>query len=205
MVWDVLAAYPHVQLAQVTGRADFVEQIGLGCDLVLTDVWLLGFDGAAAVDYVARHWPQLPVIVCTAAGSERVAAQAVRSGAFDYLTLPLDLGRLDSAIQQALQRSAQRREQLRSNSEMYRQSAALERRLTDCEAQLNVARRELSGLAETASELLKPSLAAITEATQALHSGVPTNGAALRHLQDIADQVKRMHGVIDGLAKAARG
>src|SRR5690349_13544079 len=108
MVRDALAAHPHVQLTQVTGRADFEEKVGLGCDLILTDVGLLGFDGAAAVDYAARHWPQLPVIVCTSAGSERMAVQAMRSGAFDYLALPLDLGRLEPAIQQALQRSAQR-------------------------------------------------------------------------------------------------
>jgi CheY-like chemotaxis protein len=204
MIRDALAPDPHIQLAQVAARSDIREQIARGCDVFMTDVGLLGFDGTAAVDYLAEHWPQIPVVVCTAAGSERVAAQAVRSGAFDYLALPMDLGRLQSAIQQTLQRSTQRQAHFAASREMHRRRAELEHRLADCEAQLNVARRELRGLAESASELLSPPLAAITEAAHALQAGLPAESVEQRHVEDIAAHARRMYGVIDGLARAAQ-
>ena len=204
MIRNALALYPHIKLAQVAARSNMREEMARGCDVFMTDVELLGFNGTAAVDYLAAHWPQIPVIVCTSAGSERMAAQAVRSGAFDYLVLPNDLPRLAAAIQQTLQRSAHRQAQLDLSREMPRHRADLEHRLADCEAQLNAARRELVVFAESASELLSAPLAAITEAAHALQTGLPADSVKQRHVQDIADHVRRMYGVIDGLARAAQ-
>ena len=204
MIRNALVPYPHIQLAQVAARSGMREEIVRGCDVFITDVELLGFHGTAAVDYLAAHWPQIPVIVCTAAGSEHMAAQAVRSGAFDYLALPNDLGCLPAAIQQTLQRSAQRQAQIDVSREMHRHRPQLEHRLADCEAQLSVARRELRVFAESASELLGPPLAAITEATQALQAGLPADSVEQRHVEEIAGHVKRINGVIDGLARAAQ-
>jgi two-component system response regulator PilR (NtrC family) len=74
-------------------------------DVCLTDMKLPDGDGVRFVSYVQRHYPQLPVAVITAHGSMETAIQALKSGAFDFLTKPVDLGLLRTLIDSALKTS----------------------------------------------------------------------------------------------------
>ncbi|MCA9261707.1 MAG: response regulator, partial [Planctomycetales bacterium] len=55
-------------------------------DVIVLDVRLPGMDGLAAIDKIRRRSCQAPVVVITAYGDLQTAVQAVRNGAFDYLT-----------------------------------------------------------------------------------------------------------------------
>ena len=74
-------------------------------DLCLTDMRLPDGDGLAVVDYVSKHHPNLPVAVITAHGSAENAVAALKAGAFDYVSKPLQLHQLRSLVQQALRLS----------------------------------------------------------------------------------------------------
>jgi len=74
-------------------------------DLCLTDMRLPDGDGLAIVEYVASRYPNLPVAVITAHGSAENAVAALKAGAFDYVSKPLQLPQLRTLIQQALKLS----------------------------------------------------------------------------------------------------
>jgi two-component system, NtrC family, response regulator PilR len=71
-------------------------------DLCLTDMRLSDGDGLAVVEYVAKHHPNLPVAVITAHGSAENAVAALKAGAFDYVSKPVQLQQLRTLVQQAL-------------------------------------------------------------------------------------------------------
>jgi DNA-binding NtrC family response regulator len=72
-------------------------------DVLLTDLRLMG--GTEGLDLLTRAQsiPHPPVaILMTAYGSEKVAVQAMKRGAYDYITKPLDLEKLDAILTRAL-------------------------------------------------------------------------------------------------------
>tara|TARA_R110002072_G_scaffold302100_1_gene483956 strand:- start:142264 stop:143178 length:915 start_codon:yes stop_codon:yes gene_type:complete len=54
-------------------------------DLVLTDLQMPGLNGLELVERIRSDWPSLPVVLMTAAGSEDIAAQALKVGASSYV------------------------------------------------------------------------------------------------------------------------
>ncbi|WP_010489692.1 sigma-54-dependent transcriptional regulator [Pseudomonas sp. S9] len=71
-------------------------------DLCLTDMRLPDGTGMDLVQYIAQRHPQMPVAMITAYGSLDTAINALKSGAFNFLTKPVDLGRLRELVTTAL-------------------------------------------------------------------------------------------------------
>jgi two-component system, NtrC family, response regulator PilR len=71
-------------------------------DLCLTDMKLPDGDGVDFVDEMQTNFPQIPIAVITAHGSMDSAIQALKYGAFDFLTKPIDLKSLRTVVQSAL-------------------------------------------------------------------------------------------------------
>jgi two-component system response regulator PilR (NtrC family) len=71
-------------------------------DLCLTDMRLPDGDGLDIVEFIQTQYPGLPVAVITAYGSVETAVQALKSGAFDYVSKPVDLNLLRQLVQTAL-------------------------------------------------------------------------------------------------------
>ena len=77
-------------------------------DLCLTDMRLPDGDGLELVDYIQELGLLLPVAVITAHGSMDTAIKAMKKGAFDFLTKPVDLAALRQLVGNALQASEKR-------------------------------------------------------------------------------------------------
>ncbi|HUU26312.1 MAG TPA: sigma-54 dependent transcriptional regulator [archaeon] len=73
-------------------------------DLVLTDQKMDGISGLELLKKVKEDNPEIEVIVLTAFGDVRSAVRAVKEGAYDYLTKPVDLEALEISIARALER-----------------------------------------------------------------------------------------------------
>jgi two-component system response regulator PilR (NtrC family) len=71
-------------------------------DLCLTDMRLPDGTGLDLVQHIQQRHPQVPVAMITAYGSLDTAINALKAGAFDYLTKPVDLGRLRELVAAAL-------------------------------------------------------------------------------------------------------
>ena len=57
-------------------------------DVVVTDLVMPEVDGLTLLAELRRDEPDLPVVLLSARGSERIAAQAIKVGAWDYLPKP---------------------------------------------------------------------------------------------------------------------
>ena len=82
-------------------------------DLLITDVRMAELDGLALIRETRKSNPDLPVMVMTAYGTIQDAVEAMRLGAFDYLTKPVDRETLLRSVQKALQVGDLRRENSR--------------------------------------------------------------------------------------------
>ncbi|MBT8090480.1 MAG: sigma-54 dependent transcriptional regulator [Gammaproteobacteria bacterium] len=71
-------------------------------DICLTDMRLPDGDGLELVDWMQSNASGVPVAVITAHGNVETAVQALKLGAFDFISKPLDLGNLRSIIENAL-------------------------------------------------------------------------------------------------------
>jgi two-component system response regulator AtoC len=71
-------------------------------DVMLTDVRMRPMDGLALLKFVHDHDPEMPVILLTAYASVESAIEALKHGAFDYITKPFDIGELVKTVDRAL-------------------------------------------------------------------------------------------------------
>lgn len=71
-------------------------------DLVVMDVRMPGMGGLETLAAMRSRYPDLYVIIMTAFGTSQTSIDAIRAGAFDYLTKPLDLDELRRVIDKAL-------------------------------------------------------------------------------------------------------
>ncbi len=74
-------------------------------NLCLTDMRLPDGDGIDLVEYIQERYSELPVAVITAHGSTETAIKALKAGAFDFVSKPVDLQKLRDLVTAALRLS----------------------------------------------------------------------------------------------------
>ena len=74
-------------------------------DMALIDYKMPQLDGAQTLKEIRRLYPDLPVIMMTAYGTVETAVAAMKEGALDYLTKPIDLDELLLMLQRIIERS----------------------------------------------------------------------------------------------------
>jgi DNA-binding NtrC family response regulator len=96
------------------------------CDVALLDLHLPGMTGIELLRQLKERQPELEALMLTAHGSIETAIEAMKQGAYDYLTKPFHLPELEIHIQKAFEkvqlarRERQWVEQLRFESPRYR-------------------------------------------------------------------------------------
>ena len=115
LIQEILANHLEGRGFRVTQASD--GQAGLDQirrdppDLVLCDLRMPGLDGLQVLSSVSREFPELPILVVSGLGGISDAIQALKLGAWDYVTKPIeDMAILEHAIQHALERAWLRRE-----------------------------------------------------------------------------------------------
>jgi DNA-binding NtrC family response regulator len=116
--------------------------------LVLTDLQLPGLDGLGVLRTVKQANPSAYVVIITGYASLDSAIQAVRLGAYDYLTKPFSLGQIDVVLQRVrdrlaleaenrrLSRQVSRRDGIDARTPVLARLEAIESRLTRIEHML---------------------------------------------------------------------
>ncbi len=79
-------------------------------DLILMDIRMTNVSGIEALEQIKRINPSIPVIIMTAYASVETAVKALKKGAYDYLTKPLDFDELQMAIIRATEHSRLKQE-----------------------------------------------------------------------------------------------
>ena len=75
-------------------------------DLCLTDMRLPDGNGIGLVQYIQQEFPHIPVAMITAHGSVETAISALKAGAFDFISKPVELENLRRLVSSALQLQA---------------------------------------------------------------------------------------------------
>lgn len=87
-------------------------------DIVVTDVSMPGMNGIEFVRKVRERKLESLVIVITAHGSEKLAVEAIKSGAFNYMSKPYDIEELRAQVGHAVQQVLLQRENLQLRREL---------------------------------------------------------------------------------------
>jgi len=75
-------------------------------DLILMDIRMVVMSGIEALKQIKRYNPTIPVLIMTAYSSVESAVEALKSGAYDYLTKPLDFDALKIIMERALEHTS---------------------------------------------------------------------------------------------------
>ncbi|NPV04120.1 MAG: sigma-54-dependent Fis family transcriptional regulator [Syntrophaceae bacterium] len=99
------------EVREADDGAAAVESVGKEpLDLVLMDIRMVRVSGIEALEAIRRFNPALPVILMTAYASVETAVEALKKGAYDYLTKPLDFDELRLSLERALEHTHLREE-----------------------------------------------------------------------------------------------
>jgi FixJ family two-component response regulator len=156
-----------------------LEEEAAGCALL--DVAMPGLDGLALQETLARRGIDLPVLFLTGHGDIPMSVRAMKAGASDFLTKPVDGKVLVAAVRRALERG-------RSLARARREDAEIHRRLA------SLTPREREVLQGVVSGRLNKQIAAdlgISEKTVKVHRGrvmEKMNAPSLAELVRLADR-----------------
>lgn len=94
--YDCVVATSGKQAVETAARQHF--------DLVLTDVKMPGMSGIEVLSQIATEHPDTGVVMITAVSDTQTAVEAMRLGAYDYVTKPFDLQALSMRVEKALEK-----------------------------------------------------------------------------------------------------
>ena len=137
---DLLSAWGYDVSAAPDGQEALDRLAEEPPAVVLSDLVMPRLDGLGLLTAIQKDYPGIPVIVLTGQGSVENAVQAMKQGAYDYLTKPLDPGRLQLLLEKALERTETARE-LALLRRQLRQRGAYGRMVAGAPAMLEVTRQ----------------------------------------------------------------
>lgn len=97
---DVVTAYD--------GKAALAAVESHTLDLAILDVSMPQLNGIEALKCMRKRWPNLPVVVVTAYGTIRLAVEAMKEGAVDFITKPFEQGQIDLIVATMVERIGRR-------------------------------------------------------------------------------------------------
>jgi PAS domain S-box-containing protein len=114
---------PHLDILTVTSGEECLDYIQAGnVDCILSDYQMPGMDGMALLREIRARGLDIPFIFVTGQGSEQVATQAFRAGAWDYFTKDVGFAhfpRIINSIEQAI-KNREERGRRKQSEEKYR-------------------------------------------------------------------------------------
>jgi two-component system response regulator PilR (NtrC family) len=147
-------------------------------DLCLTDMRLPDGSGLDLVSEIATRFPTTPVAVITAYGNVEAAVEALKSGAFDFVTKPVDLTVLRGLVRQALDLNTRRQANPEGTSLLLGESSAMVGlRDTITKVARSQAPVHISGESGTGKELVARTIHA--QGSRAAGPFVPVNCGAI--------------------------
>jgi two-component system response regulator AtoC len=90
----------------VTNGLEAIERLGREpAHLVITDLMMPGADGIAVLKYAVRNIPDIAVVILTAYGTLDTTLEAIKEGAYDYLTKPFRTQEISILANRAYERA----------------------------------------------------------------------------------------------------
>ena len=112
MLETVLSAEGYETTSVLDGRAAIDAVKAEFFDLILMDIRMAHVGGIEALEQIKTLNPEIPILMMTAYSSVATAVKAMKSGAYDYLTKPLDIDELILLVEKALKHTRLEKENL---------------------------------------------------------------------------------------------
>jgi two-component system nitrogen regulation response regulator NtrX len=103
----------HVVFSGKTGEEALTFLSKNEIDLLILDVWLPDADGIDLLGKIKNLYPELAAIMISGHGSIDIAVKSTRMGAFDFLEKPPSLDRVVTSVNNALEQSRLRKENIK--------------------------------------------------------------------------------------------
>lgn len=100
----------HEVVTAADGQAALAAVEAHALDLAFLDVSMPRLNGIEALKLIRKRWPNLPIVVVTAYGTIRLAVEAMKEGAVDFITKPFEQGQIDQTVSTIIDRIGQRME-----------------------------------------------------------------------------------------------
>jgi DNA-binding NtrC family response regulator len=104
--FSVLAIGESLEASKILRKEEF--------DVVITDLKMKGLKGLDLLEEVKKVAPLTPVIIITAFGTIESAIQAMKMGAYDYVTKPFQMDEIVLTVKKALENRLLKKEVVRS-------------------------------------------------------------------------------------------
>lgn len=193
-------------------------------EVMITDVMMADMNGIDLIERAMKTYSNLECIVITGHKDDALAVKALRAGAFDYLTKPIDLEELTISIKRAIEKinlnltSLYRSRELTISSEIItRMNEELERRIEERSSELVRTQSQLfqtsklatlgemaAGLAHEMNQPLAGISLTATSVRKMKERGKLTDEELVSGLDDIESSVKRMTKIIEHIRTFAR-
>jgi response regulator RpfG family c-di-GMP phosphodiesterase len=122
-------------------------------DVVVSDINMEGMSGLEMIPHVSQIAPDAVVVMVSGAQTVESAIEALRAGAFDYVTKPFDLRHVEAAVRRALEhkrlREAKRRYENYLEELVAERTAELDRTLATLEESYRMTLKALAAALET--------------------------------------------------------
>ena len=141
------------EVTSVSSGAEALEVLGRDeLDAVISDLNMPGMTGLELCRRIHTSWPNLPVVLMTAFGSIETAVTAIRAGAYDFISKPIQTPELLLTLERALEHR-----KLKDENATLRETVARRRRPTDIIGEspaMNAVYEMLASLASTDATVL---------------------------------------------------
>ena len=102
MLCTLLSGWGYAVEEADDGQTAILKVHGSAFDLILMDIRMIKVSGLEALEEIQNYNPAIPIIIMTAYASVETAVTALKKGAYDYLTKPLDFDELRLVMARAM-------------------------------------------------------------------------------------------------------
>jgi len=102
MLCTLLSGWGYAIEEADDGQTAILKVHGKAFDLILMDIRMIKVSGLEALEEIQNYNPAIPIIIMTAYSSVETAVSALKKGAYDYLTKPLDFDELRLVMARAM-------------------------------------------------------------------------------------------------------
>jgi len=102
MLCTLLSGWGYAIEEADDGQTAILKVHGRAFDLILMDIRMIKVSGLEALEEIQNYNPAIPIIIMTAYSSVETAVTALKKGAYDYLTKPLDFDELRLVMARAM-------------------------------------------------------------------------------------------------------
>ncbi|HEV2880831.1 MAG TPA: HD domain-containing phosphohydrolase [Pyrinomonadaceae bacterium] len=152
VLYELLSGEYDCQLVS-SAEAALARLRAMRFDVIVSDINMEGMSGLEMIPHVAEIAPDAVVVMVSGAQTVESAIEALRAGAFDYVTKPFDLRHVEAAVRRALEhkrlREAKRRYENYLEELVAERTAELDRTLATLEDSYRMTLKALAAALET--------------------------------------------------------